>query len=102
MGHALEAHATANLKIERQFFWIFDAFSRFHQKRDGFLSIDGAMIVTEREKHHRAHFDLAIHCYGTRHALVHASNAALRRAQDRRREQGSVDTAVRASECAAM
>src|SRR5690606_40059222 len=49
-----------------------------------FLAIDNAMIIGEREIHHRADFDLAVNDDRTILNLVHAENARLRRIQDRR------------------
>ena len=59
------------------------------------------MVVAEREIHHRADDDLAVH--GDRALLdgVHAEDAALRRIEDRRAEQGAVDAAVGDGEDAA-
>ena len=41
-------------------FRIFDAFFHFHQKCDGLFAIDRAVIVAQREEHHRPHFDFAV------------------------------------------
>ncbi len=82
-------------KIQRQFFRVFDAFLHFDEESDCFFPIDGAMIVAERQIHHRADFYFPVHGNGPRYDFVHAENPALRRIQDRRREERSVHATVR-------
>ena len=77
----------ANSKIQRQLFRIFDALLHFYQKRNCFFAIDGAVIVAEREIHHRADFHFPVHRHGARHDFVHAEDAALRRIQNGRAEK---------------
>src|SRR5262249_1861522 len=64
--------------------------------------IDGAVIVTKREIHHRADFHLAINRHGTRHDFVHPKNSALWWVQNRRGEERAVNAAVCNGECAAL
>src|ERR671937_688947 len=75
------------LKVERQLFWLLDAFLHFDKEGDGFFSVDGAMVVAEREVHHRPHFDSAVSRDRSRHDLVHAKNSTLRRIQNRRAQE---------------
>src|SRR4029077_11189798 len=65
------------LKIQRQFFRIFDAVLHFDQKSDGFFSIDRAVIVAEGKIHHRANCHFSIYSNWSRRDLVHAQDAAL-------------------------
>src|SRR5918996_226146 len=60
------------------------------------------MVVGQRDVHHRANDDGAL--VRDRPLLdgVHSQNAALGRINDRRREQGSVDTAVADGESTAL
>ncbi|ENN89592.1 hypothetical protein RHSP_59795 [Rhizobium freirei PRF 81] len=60
------------------------------------------MIVGERQIHHRADDDLAADGDRTLLDLVHAENARLRRIQNRRGHQRTVDAAVRDGEGAAL
>src|SRR5437588_11981932 len=81
-------------KIERQLLRVLDAFLHFNQKRDRFFAVDRAMIVAEREIHHRPHFRLAVDRDRARHDFVHAKNSGLRRIENRRAQERSVDAAV--------
>src|ERR1043166_2043330 len=67
------------LNVQQQAHRVFDAFLHAHQKRDGFFSIHDAVIVAEREIHHRADDDLAVDCHRALLGFVHSQNAALRR-----------------------
>ena len=62
---------------------IFQRFLDADEEGDGFLAVDEAVVVAEREIHHRADDDLAVD--GDRALLdrVHAEDAALRRVEDR-------------------
>ena len=69
---------------------------------DRFAAVDEAVVVGQRDVHHRADDDLAV--AGDRAVLdgVQAEDAALRRIDDRRREQRAVDAAVGDRERAAL
>src|SRR5260370_39737945 len=82
------------LEIQRQLLWVLDAFFHFNQKRHGFLAINRAMIVTEREIHHRAHFHFAIDRDCTRHNFVHTENSALGLIHNGRAQERAVNAAV--------
>src|SRR5437773_5831612 len=72
-----QSSAAFILKIQGEFFWIFDAVLHFDEKSDGFFSVDGAMIVTESKIHHGADFHFSINCNRSRHDFLHAQDAAL-------------------------
>ena len=73
-----------------------------HQEGHRLLAVDDAVIVGERQIHHRPDLDLAVHRHRTLHDVVHAQNARLRRVQDRRRHQRAVGAAVGDGEGAAL
>ena len=72
------------------------------QERDRFAAVDEAVIVGQRDVHHRADDDLAFAGHGAVLDRVHAEDAALRRIDDRRREQRAEDAAVGDRERAAF
>src|SRR5713226_6291910 len=102
MGHGLEARATINSEIERQLLRIFDALFHAYKKGDRFLSIDSAMIITQREIHHRTNLDFSAAHDRALLNRVHAENSALRRIEDWCAEQRSIDAAVRDRERATL
>src|ERR1700730_5147676 len=73
-----------------------------HQKRHRLSAVDEAMVVAEREVHHRTNLDFA----GDRHRsllnLVHAKDAGLRRIENRRRPERALYAAVRDGKGAAL
>src|SRR5262249_21786393 len=79
----------------------FQALLDAHQERHRLLAIHDAVIVGEREVHHRANHDLIVHHHRTLLDLVHAEDAALRRIQDRRRQEAPEHAAIRHGERAA-
>src|SRR5438045_2854961 len=74
---ARRSSAAFILKIQGEFFWIFDAVLHFDEKSDGFFSVDRPVIITESEIHHRADFHFSIHGNRSRHNFLHAQDAAL-------------------------
>src|SRR5205814_6244622 len=66
-------------KIQREFFWVFDALLHFDEESNCFFAIDCAVIIAEREIHHRADFHFPVDCHCPWHDFVHPENAALRR-----------------------
>src|SRR5215213_8051197 len=64
------------------------------EELDGFAAVDDAVVVGQGQVHHRTHHDITLE--GDRALLdaVHAQNADLRRAEDRRRHERAEDTAV--------
>src|ERR1700754_2113214 len=78
-------------EIEHQSRRIFEAFLDADQERHGFLAVDDAVIVGQRQIHHRAYLDLASDRDRAILDLVHAENSGLRRIQDRRRHQRAID-----------
>src|SRR6478736_4105896 len=89
-------------KIEEEYGRIFDRFLHFNEKCYRFFAVDRAVIVAQREIHHWPNDHFAIP--GDRALLdgVHAEDAALRRVEDRRAHERSVDAAVRDREGAAL
>src|SRR5437667_11114369 len=59
-----EARATS--KIQRKFCRVLDALFHFDEERNGFFSVDAAVIVAEREIHHWAGFDCSVHARARR------------------------------------
>ena len=52
------------------------------------------MVIRQRDIHHRADFDLASNRHGAVLNFVHTQNARLRRVQDRRGHQRSINAAI--------
>src|SRR3954470_3227567 len=105
--HAPSRKATAlaehqRSEIEHQARRIFQALLDADKEGHGFLAVDDAVIVGQRQIHHRADLDLAADDHRPLLDLVHAENAGLRRVQDRGRHQRAVDAAVRDGEGAAL
>src|SRR5437899_2368324 len=73
-----------------------------HQKRHRLAAVDEAVVVAEREIHHRTNIDFAGDRYRSLLNLVHAEDAGLRRIENRRRHQRAVDAAVRDGKGAAL
>src|SRR5690606_1524663 len=78
----------------RIFLRLFDADEEGHSA----FAIDDTVIVAEGQIHHRADHDLTIHHHRAVLDLVHPQNTRLRRVQDRRGHQGTVNAAVRDGE----
>src|SRR6267142_2628204 len=95
-------HTCTPSQIQHQPRRIFQAFLDPHQESHGFLAVDHAVIVGQRQIHHRADLDLAADHHRTLLDLVHAQNAGLRRVEDRRRHQRAIDAAVGDGEGAAL
>src|SRR5882757_7480300 len=97
-----ERHGRAPLQIQYQPRRILQAFLDADQERHRFLAVDDAVIIGQCQIHHRADLDLA----GDRDRavlyLVHAENGGLRRVQDRRRHQRTIDAAIGNGEGAAL
>src|SRR6266446_4319797 len=89
-------------QIQHQPRRILQAFLDAHQKRHRVLAIDDAVIVGQRQIHHRAYLDLAADRDRAILNLVHAEDAGLRRVQDRGRHQRAVDSAIGDGEGAAL
>src|SRR3954468_11526206 len=82
--------------------WIFQNFLHPHQERHRLAAIDDAVVVAEREIHHRPDLYLSGDCHGALLDLVHSEDARLRRVQDRRGHQRAVDAAIGDREGAAL
>src|SRR4051812_24780821 len=82
--------------------WIFQNFLHPHQERHRLAAIDDAVVVAEREIHHRSDLHLPGDCHGTLLDLVHSEDARLRRVQDRRGHQRAVHSAIGDREGAAL
>ena len=67
--------STAILQIEQQARGVFDALLHAHEKRDCFLAINDAVVVAQREIHHRANDNLPILDDRTLLNFVHAEDA---------------------------
>src|SRR5690625_4438826 len=81
---------------------ILQGFLDADEEGDRFLAVDNAMIVAERQIHHRADHDLTADDHRAFLNLVHSKNAGLRRVQNGRGHERSVDPAIRDSEGAAL
>src|SRR6185369_17866673 len=90
------------LKLQWEFFRIFDALLHFYQEGNCFFPVDGAVIVTKRQIHHWADFHFAVHRHGARHDFVHAKDAALRKIQNWSGKERTIHTAICDCECAAL
>ena len=88
--------------FQHQPFGVLDALLDPDQEADGLAAVDDAVVVGEGQVHHRPDDDLVVD--GDRPLLdrVHAEDAALRRVEDRRREQRAEDAAVGDRERAAL
>ena len=73
---------------------VLDAFLDPHQEAHRLAAVDDAVVVGQREVHHRPDRDLALHHHRALLDLVHAEDADLRRVEDRRAHQRAVDAAV--------
>ena len=73
------------LKVENEALGVLDRLLDMHQEGDGFFAVDQAVVVGEREIHHRPGHDLAVAHHRPLLDPVHAENARLRRIQDRGR-----------------
>ncbi|MPL74173.1 hypothetical protein SDC9_19983 [bioreactor metagenome] len=89
-------------QIQQQAARVFQRFLDADEEGHGALAVDDAVIVAQRQIHHRADHDLAVHHDRAILDLVHAEDARLRRVQDRRGHQRAVDAAVRDGEGAAL
>ena len=73
---------------------VLDAFLDALQEGDGFAAIDDAVVIGQRDIHHRANDHLAIARHGTILNGVQAEDAGLRRVHDRSRQQRAIDAAI--------
>src|SRR5690349_8041485 len=74
-------------EIQQEALRVFDAFLQADEEGDRFLAVDDPMIIAERQIHHWADLDLAVHHDRTVLSLVHAQDRGLRRIQDRGGQQ---------------
>src|SRR5439155_16743216 len=81
---------------------ILDALLHFDEESNGFFAVDGAVIVAEREIHHRTNFNFRLYRHWARHDFVHPENAALRWIQNWRGEERPVNTPICDCERAAL
>src|SRR3569623_2769719 len=72
MATALAEHQGS--EIEHQARRSFQALLDAHQEGDGFLAVDDAVIVGQRQVHHRADLDLAADDHRALLDLVHAED----------------------------
>ena len=70
-----------------------------HQELDGLGTFDDAMIIGDRQVHHRSNCDLTIHDHSSVDDVVHSKNADLRRVQYRRRHHRPENAAIGYREC---
>src|SRR5882757_677030 len=73
---------------------ILDRLLHLYEEGDGLFAVDEAVVVAQREIHHRADDDLAVDGDRTIVDRVHAEDGALRRVDDRRREERAEGAAV--------
>src|SRR5262249_17882736 len=93
---------TCQSQIQYQPLGILQDLLHAHQERHRLAAVDDAVVVGEREVHHRTDLDLAGHRHRPLLNLVHAEDAGLRRVEDRRRHQRAVYAAVGNGEGAAL
>ena len=89
-------------QIQQQPLRILQALLDAHQEGHRVLAVDDAVVVAERQVHHRPDHDLAVAHHRALLDAVHAEDARLRRVEDRRRHQRAVDAAVGDGERAAL
>src|SRR6185437_10841127 len=82
------------LHVEQDALRILDAFLDTHEKGDRLAPVDDAVIVAQREIHHRPDLDFVADDDRTLVDLVHAEDGRLRRIEDRRRHQRTVNAAI--------
>src|SRR5437762_12705967 len=58
-------------KIQRKFFWVFNAVLHFDEESNCFVAIDGQVIIAEREIHHRADFHFPVLRHWPGHDFVY-------------------------------
>ena len=73
---------------------VFQQLLHAHEEEHGVLPFDDAMVVREREVHHRADHDLAVEGHRALLDLVEAEDARLRRVEDGRGDERAEDAAV--------
>src|SRR5438132_3908982 len=81
-------------EIDRQSVRLFNPFLHFDQESNRFFAVNRAVIVAEREIHHRANNHGAIDRDGPLHDFVHSQNSALRRIQNRGAQKRPIHPAV--------
>ena len=74
--------ANTGLNLQHQPCWVFQQFFQPHQEADRLLAVDQAMIIAERDIHHRPDLDLVAHGHRALLDGVHAQDAALWRVED--------------------
>src|SRR4051812_751491 len=92
----------ADLDFKQHPRWGFQRFLDALEEGDRFAAIDNAMIVGERQIHHRANNNLSVANDGAVLNGVHSQNAALRRIENRRGKQRTINSAVADREGAAL
>src|SRR5690606_15036827 len=84
--------------VEEQPLRILDAVLDAHEELHRLTSIHQPVVVAEGQEHHRTDDDLTVPRHRPLDDVVHPEDAGLRRVEDRRREHGAEDAAVRDGE----
>src|SRR5262245_59761311 len=98
----MRSYSAIALKIHYKTLGVLERFLDVNEEGDGLASANQAVVVGEREIHHRSRYDRAVTHDRALLDPVHAEDARLRRVQDRSREQGAVDAAIGNGERAAL
>src|SRR6266404_5228916 len=73
---------------------LLDALLDPYEESHRLAAIDDAVVVREGDVHHWPDLDLVANRNGAPRDLVHAEDAGLRRVEDRRRHQRTIDAAI--------
>src|SRR5262245_5811569 len=98
----MRSYSAIALKIHYETLGVLERFLDVNEEGDGLASVNQAVVVGEREIHHRSRYDRAVTHDRALLDPVHAEDARLRRVQDRGREQRAVDAAIGNGERAAL
>src|SRR5262245_58192322 len=94
------------LNTKEQLLGVFEPVLDRDQEGHGLAPVDDAVVVGQRDVHHRADLDLlavgGLDGHRTAHDVVHAEDAGLRHVEQRRAHHRAVDAAVRDAEGAAL
>src|SRR4029434_4175074 len=90
------------LYLQQHARWIFDGLFDAAEKGDCFPAVDDAVVIGPRDVHHGTNDHPALPCHRPLLNSVHSQDAALRRINDRRGQQGAIDAAVADRESATL
>ena len=93
--------AKRTLPFKQQVRWVLEQLLDAHQEAHSLAAVDDAVVVGERDIHHRPDDDFFVPHDRAPLDCMHAQNADLGRVEDRRRHQRAVNTAIGDRESAA-